>query len=342
MAGSDEYETARPIRSLGRRRFMATVAGGLLAVPIATEAQQAKVYRVGFLSQSSPPPPGSRLGVFTKAMQDLGYIEGRNIVLDRRWAEGQNARFPSLAAELVALKPEAIVADSTPGAIAAEHATTVIPNVMLNVSDPVGTGIMTSLAKPGGNVTGTTDFGMAMAVKDVELLHELVPKAARIAVLMSDNPVHPLQLKLVQEAAKSIGLAALPAMVKTEADLDTAFASMVRQKAGAAMWLGGAPFSTPLQIDQLLELAAKAKVPMLYPSRGWLARGGLMSYVPTYEETYGKAAIFVDKILKGAKPSDLPIEQPTKFELVINLKTAKALGLTVPPSLLARADEVIE
>jgi len=321
---------------------MATVAGGLLAVPIATEAQQAKVYRVGFLSQSSPPPPGSRLGVFTKAMQDLGYIEGRNIVLERRWAEGQNARFPSLAAELVALKPEVIVADSTPGAIAAKHATTVIPIVMLNVSDPVGTGIVTSLAKPGGNVTGTTDFGMAMAVKDVELLHELVPKAARIAVLMSDNPVHPLQLKLVQEAAKSIGLAALPAMVKTEADLDTAFASMVRQKAGAAMWLGGAPFSTPSQIDQLLEFAAKAKVPMLYPSRGWLVRGGLLSYAPTYEETYGKAAIFVDKILKGAKPSDLPIEQPTKFELVINLKTAKALGLTVPPSLLARADEVIQ
>jgi len=325
-----------------RRAFLGAVTGGLLAAPLAVGAQQAKVHRVGFLSQSSPPPPGSKPGVFTRTLHDLGYVEGRNLVLEFRWAEGQNARFPSLAAELVALKPEVIVADSTPGAIAAQHATTVIPIVMVNVSDPVGTGIVASLAKPGGNVTGTTDFGMAMAVKNVELMHELVPKATRIAVLLSDNPVHPLQLKLVQDAAKSIGLTALPTMVKTEADLDTAFASMVRQKAGAAMWLGGAPFSTPSQTDQLVESAAKAKVPMLFSSRAPVDRGGLMSYAPTYEERYGKAAIFVDRILKGAKPADLPVEQPTKFELVINVKTAKALGLTIPPSLLARADQVIE
>jgi len=325
-----------------RRAFLGAVTGGLLAAPLAVGAQQAKVHRVGFLSQSSPPPPGSKPGVFTRTLHDLGYVEGRNLVLEFRWAEGQNARFPGLAAELVALKPEVIVADSTPGAIAAQHATTVIPIVMVNVSDPVGTGIVASLAKPGGNVTGTTDFGMAMAVKNVELMHELVPKATRIAVLLSDNPVHPLQLKLVQDAAKSIGLTALPTMVKTEADLDTAFASMVRQKAGAAMWLGGAPFSTPSQTDQLVESAAKAKVPMLFSSRAPVDRGGLMSYAPTYEERYGKAAIFVDRILKGAKPADLPVEQPTKFELVINVKTAKALGLTIPPSLLARADQVIE
>ena len=325
-----------------RRAFLGAVTGGLLAAPLAVGAQQAKVHRVGFLSQSSPPPPGSKPGVFTRTLHDLGYVEGRNLVLEFRWAEGQNARFPGLAAELVALKPEVIVADSTPGAIAAQHATTVIPIVMVNVSDPVGTGIVASLAKPGGNVTGATDFGMAMAVKNVELMHELVPKATRIAVLLSDNPVHPLQLKLVQDAAKSIGLTALPTMVKTEADLDTAFASMVREKAGAAMWLGGAPFSTPSQTDQLVESAAKAKVPMLYSSRAPVDRGGLMSYAPTYEERYGKAAIFVDRILKGAKPADLPVEQPTKFELVINLKTAKALGLTIPPLLLTRADEVIQ
>ena len=328
-----------------RRAFIGTLTGGLLAAPLAAEGQQVgKMYRVGFLGQSSPPPPGSklRLGVFTKAMQDLGYIQGRNLVLEFRWAEGQNSRFPSLAAELAALKPEVIVADSTPGAIAAKRATTVIPIVMVNVSDPVGTGIVASLAKPEGNVTGTTDFGMAMAVKDVELLHDLVPKATRIAVLMSDNPVHPLQLKLVQDAAKSIGLTALPTMVKIEADLDTAFASIVRQKAGAAMWLGGAPFSTPSQRKQLIDLVTRAKMPTLYPSRTWVEEGGLMSYAPTYAETWGKAAIFVDKILRGARPVDLPIEQPTKFELVINLKTAKALGLTIPPSLLARADQVIE
>ena len=327
---------------LGRRRFMTALAGGLLAAPLAAEAQQTgRIYRVGFLAQGSPPPK-LRLGVFSKAMDDLGYIEGRNLILERRWSEGQNSRFPNLAAELVALKPEVIVADSTPGAIAAKRATTVIPIVMVNVSDPVGTGIVASLAKPEGNVTGTTDFGMAMAVKDVELLHDLVPKAARIAVLMSDNPVHPLQLKLVQDAAKSIGLTALPTMVKTEADLQTGFASIGRQKAGAAMWLGGAPFSSPSQRKPLIEFVAKAKIPTLYPSRAWVEEGGLMSYAPTYEETWGKAAIFVDKILRGAKPVDLPIEQPTKFELVINLKTAKALNLTIPPSLLARADEVIQ
>src|SRR5215470_18303787 len=335
--------TLGPRHPVERRTFMAMMAGGLLAAPLAAGAQSTgKVYRVGFLSQASPPPPGSKPGAFTRALHDLGYFEGRNLVLEFRWAEGRNARFPSLAAELVALKPEVIVADSTPGAIAAKRATTVIPIVMVNVSDPVGTGIVASLAKPGGNVTGTTDFGMAMAVKNVELMHELVPKATRIAVLVSDNPVHPLQLKLVQDAAKSIGLTALPTMVKTEADLDTAFASMVRQKAGAAMWLGGAPFSTPSQTDQLVESAAKAKVPMLFSSRAPVDRGGLMSYAPTYEERYGKAAIFVDRILKGAKPADLPVEQPTKFELVINLKTAKALGLTIPPSFLARADEVIQ
>ena len=325
-----------------RRAFLGAVTGCLLAAPLAAEAQEAgKMYRVGFLGQGSPPPK-LRLGVFSKAMDDLGYIEGRNLILERRWSEGQNSRFPNLAAELVALKPEVIVADSTPGAIAAKRATTVIPIVMVNVSDPVGTGIVASLAKPEGNVTGTTDFGMAMAVKDVELLHDLVPKAARIAVLMSDNPVHPLQLKLVQDAAKSIRLTALPTMVKTEADLETAFASIVRQKAGAAMWLGGAPFSSPSQRKPLIEFVAKAKIPTLYPSRAWVEEGGLMSYAPTYEETWGKAAIFVDKILRGAKPADLPVEQPTKFELVINLKTAKALGLTIPPSLQARADQVIE
>jgi len=309
---------------------MAAIVGALLAGPRTAEAQQAgKIYRVGFLAQGSPPPK-LRLGVFSKAMDDLGYIEGRNLILERRWSEGQNSRFPSLAAELVALKPEVIVADSTPGAIAAKRATTVIPIVMVNVSDPVGTGIVASLAKPEGNVTGTTDFGMAMAVKDVELLHDLVPKAARIAVLMSDNPVHPLQLKLVQDAAKSIGLTALPTMVKTEADLQTGFASIGRQKAGAAMWLGGAPFSSPSQRKSLIEFVAKAKIPTLNPSRAWVEEGGLMSYAPTYEETWGKAAIFVDKILKGAKPADLPVEQPTKFEFVINLKTAKALGADDP------------
>jgi putative ABC transport system substrate-binding protein len=326
---------------IDRRTFLAGTGAVLLAAPFTVEGQQAKVYRVGLLLQASPPTPETRQ-ILREMLQDLGYIEGRNLVIDRRWAEGKNERFPSLAVELAALKPDAIVADSTPAAIAAARATATIPIVMVNVSDPVGSGLVASLAHPGGNVTGTTDFGIELAVKSVELIHAAVPKATRLAVLMSDNPVHPAQLKEIQDAAKRRGLTALPTMVRSSEEFEKAFASMAKQNAGALIVLGGAPFGTPQQRDKLIELAAKIKLPTMYPTRWWVEAGGLMGYGPSLSFRWGRTASYVDKILKGAKSADLPVEQLTEFHLAVNLKTAKAFGLTIPPSLLQRADEVIQ
>jgi putative ABC transport system substrate-binding protein len=324
-----------------RRAFLGTLAGALLAVPLGAEGQT-KVYRVGFLAQGSPPSAGQPRFFWT-AMRELGYLEGQNLILEYRYAEGRNDRFPGFAADLVALKPDVIVADSTPAAIAAAQATATIPIVIVNVSDPVGSALVASLARPGGNVTGTTDFGTELAVKGVELMHAAVPKATSLAVLMSDNPVHPFQLKEIQSAATKRGLTVLPTMVRSFGELEKAFVSMARQKAGALIWLGGAPISTEQQRHQLVDLAAKTKLPTLYPgSRWWVEAGGLMSYGMTSSFRWGRTATYVAKILKGAKPADLPVEQPSEFELVVNLKTAKALGLTIPPSLLQRADEVIQ
>ena len=325
-----------------RRRHVVVGLLLTLVAPLAAKAQQAKVYRVGLLMQGSPPPPGSKPGLLLVALRDLGYIEGQNLVVDRRWAEGKNERFLGLAVELVALKPDVIVAASTPGALAATHATETIPVVMVNVSDPVGSGLVASLARPGGNVTGGTDFGTELAVKAVDLVHAAVPKTTRIAVLMSDNPVHPSQLKEIQDAAKRIGLTVLPTMARSSEDFDEAFTSMAKRNAGAFILLGGAPFSAERQRDKLLELAAKTKLPAVYPERWFVEGGGLLSYGPSSLYRWRLTAAYVGKILKGAKPVDLPVQQPTEFELVINLKTARALGLTIPPSLLLRADEVIE
>ena len=327
---------------IDRRSFLSGTGAVILAAPLAAETQQTKVFRIGFLNQGSPPPPGSKPGILPMALHDFGYVDGRNLVIDRRWAEGKNDRFPNLAVELVALKPDAIVADSTPAAIAAAHATTTIPIVMVNVSDPVGSGLVASLARPSSNVTGTTDFGTELAAKGVDLMHATVPKATRIAVLMSDNPAHPVQLKEIQDAAKSIGLTVLPTMTRSSEEFEKAFASMAKQGAGTLILLGGAPFSTQRQRHKLFELAAKTKLPTMYPSRSFVIEGGLLSYGPSLLWRYKTTAIYVDKVLKGVKPSDLPVQQPSEFEMVINLKTAKALGLTIPPSVLGRADEVIQ
>jgi putative ABC transport system substrate-binding protein len=326
--------------AIERRTFMALVSGGLLAAPLAAEAQQTRVYRVGVLLQGVPLPPGTQY-MSQRMLHDLGYVEGRNLVFDRRYAEGKNERFASLAAELVAAKPDIIIADSTPAGIAAKRATTTIPIVLINVSDPVGAGLVASLSRPGGNITGVTDFGTDLALKGADLLHAIVPKATRIAVLMSDNPVHPAQLKAIQDAATGIGLTTLPTLVRSIEEFDEAFASMVKKNVGALILLGGAPFSTPPQRDKVVELAAKTRLPTMYPSRSWVDAGGLLSYGPSLLHRWRLVAAYVDKILKGAKPADLPVQQPSEFELVINLKTAKALGLTIPPSLLSRADEVI-
>jgi putative ABC transport system substrate-binding protein len=328
--------------AMDRRTFIVSVAGGLLVVPLAGEAEQTKVYRVGVLLQDSPPLPGSKPGGLRMGLRDLGYIEGQTLVLEFRGAEGKNERFPRLAAELVALKPDAIVVETTPGAIAAVNATATVPIVIVNVSDPVGSRLVASLARPGGNVTGVTDFGTELAVKAVDLLHTVVPGATRIAVLMSDNPVHPSQLREIQDAANRISLTILPTKVTSTEGFEEAFASMAKQKAGALILLGGAPFSTEAQRDKLVDLAATTRLPALYPSRVYVEAGGLLGYGPNFPHMFRLAATYVDKILKGAKPADLPVQQPTEFELVINLKTAKALGLTIPSSLLLRADDVIQ
>ena len=211
---------------------------------------------------------------------------------------------------------------------------------MVNVSDPVGVGLVASLARPGGNITGMTDFGIETAVKQVDLLRALVPGATRVAVLMSDNPVHVLQFREIEEAAKRVGLTTLPTMIRSSEGLEEAFASMAKQKAGALIWLGGAPMSAEQQLDKLVDLAAKARLPALYGDRWSVEAGGLLGYGPNHVRTWKAAAIYVDKILKGAKPANLPVQRPTEFDLVINLKTAKALGLTIPQSLLLRADVI--
>jgi len=326
---------------------LAVILAVNLLAPGAAEVQEApKVYRVGTLRQGLPPAPGSQSGILQetlhKALHDLGYIEGRNIVFDHRYAEGKNERFSSLAAALVALKPDVVIAETTPAVIAAMHATATIPIVMVNVSDPVASGLVASLARPGGNVTGVADYGTEMQIKGVELLRTAVPKTKRLAALMSDNPVHAAQLKTVQDAARSLGLTVLPSIVKSLEEFEGAFASMKRGNADALIVFGGAPFGTPAQRDKLIELAAKAKLPTMYRGRWWVEAGGLLSYGGIALNRLSSVATYVDKILKGAKPGDLPIEQPTKFELVINMKTAKALGLTIPQTLLQRADQVIE
>jgi putative ABC transport system substrate-binding protein len=213
---------------------------------------------------------------------------------------------------------------------------------MINVSDPVGSGLIASLARPGGNVTGPTDFGTETAEKAVDILHTVAPRATRIAVLLSDNPVHPAQLRVIQDAARKIGLAVLPTMAQMDKEFETAFASMGSQGAGAFVQLGGAPFSTDRQVARIVELAAKTRLPAAYPGRLWVQPGGLLSYGSSAQYRWQLTAPFVAKILKGARPSELPVQQPAEVELWINLKTAKALGLTISPSLLQRADQVIE
>jgi putative ABC transport system substrate-binding protein len=299
----------------------------------------AKVYRVGWLSVGTPASAGPQVDALKRELGPLGYVEGQNLVFDVRYAEGKLERLPGLAAELVALKPDVIIAPTTNGALAVKQATATIPIVITFVSDPVGSGIVSSLAQPGGNITGVTDFGIELAAKTVEMVRAVAPKVTRVAVLMSDNPTHPPQLKIIQDAARSAGLTVVSTMASAPEDLEKAFASLAKDNAGALIVLGGAPHAS--QREKIAELAIKGGIPTVFLTRPYVDAGGLLSYGASIRHSYDVPAIYVDKIFKGAKPGDLPIEQPTKFELVINMKTAKALGLTIPQSLLLRADELI-
>jgi ABC-type uncharacterized transport system substrate-binding protein len=316
----------------------------LLAAPIAGEAQHgATIRRIGFLSPSSPSDPltSRNLGAFREGLRELGYVEGQNIAIEFRWAEGKYDRLPGLAAELVSLKVDIIVATSLPAIQAAKQATRTIPIVMATSLDPVSTGFVASLAHPGGNITGLSAMAPDLVGKQLELLKEVVPKVSRVALL--GNPANPGTAPMVrraQDAARELGVRLQPLEARGPSEIDRAFAAMTRERAGALIVLLDVMFAE--HRARIADLAAKHRLPAVYGLQEYAEAGGLMVYGSSFVERFRRAATFVDKILKGAKPADLPIEQPTKFELVINLKTAKALGLTIPQSLLQRADQVIE
>ncbi len=330
---------------IDRRTFLAGTGAVLLAAPLAAEAQQAaKVARIGYLVTSLAARPHQQES-FRQGLRDLGYVEGRNVVIEYRDAEGKFERLPALAAELVALKVDVIVTTGgTPAALAAKQATKTIPIVFAVAADPVGTGLVTSLARPGGNVTGLSNLSQELVGKRLEQLKQAVPGVSRVAVLwqpgvLGERTEQDL-LKGAEVAARALGVRLQVVEARGPADFDRAFSDMTSARVGALTMLTSVMFFNERR--RLVDLAAKTRLPAVYPAREFVDAGGLMAYGANIPDMFRRAATYVDKILKGAKPGDLPVEQPTKFELVINLKTAKTLGLTIPPSLLQRADEVIQ
>jgi putative ABC transport system substrate-binding protein len=327
-----------------RRAFIGVIGGGLLAAPLAAEAQQAaKIARIGYLGLNLAPNP-HLTEAFLQGLRDLGYVEGRNVVIEYRDAEGKSERLPALAAELVALKVDVIVAPSTVAAMAAKQATRTLPIVFIGAGEPVTSRLVTSLARPGGNVTGLSLLSPELVGKCLEQLKQAVPGVSRVAALWQpggqSERTDEDMLKGAEVAARALAVRLQFVEARGPADFDRAFSDMTRARAGALTVL-----STPMFANErrrLVDLAAKNRLPTVFPLREYVDAGGLMSYGANVADLRRRAATYVDKILKGTKPGDLPVEQPTKFELVINLKTAKALGLTIPQSLLSRADQVIE
>lgn len=330
----------------GSARQLLTVAFALtvLVCPLAGETQEAgKVYRVGILAASPPGSPDWRYGgeVLLQALRDLGYVEGRNLVVEGRYSEGRDERFPALAADLVRLKVDVIVATSTPPVHAARGVTTTIPIVMTNHGDPVGTGLVQSLARPGGNVTGLSIQHPELSGKRLELLKEALPRLSRVAVLSNPaNQVHPSMQSETEAAAQSLGLHVLRVAAQGTADYDGAFVTIAREGAEAVVVLGDLSFFG--HRVRLAELAARHRLPTMFAQREHVVAGGLFSYGIDLRDNVRRAATYVDRILRGARPADLPVEQPTKFEFAVNVKTAKALSLTIPTSVLRRADHVIQ
>jgi putative tryptophan/tyrosine transport system substrate-binding protein len=315
------------------------------AAPLAAEAQQAaKVARIGWLSLNLAAAPHMP-EAFRQGLRDLGYVEGRNVVIEYRDAEGKPERLPALAAELVALKVDVILAAGSPQALAAKHATKTIPIVFATASsDPVTSGLVTSLARPGGNVTGLSGLGPELIGKCLELLTQVVPGVSRVAALWQPGAVgeraETEMLKGAEVAGRALGVQLQFVEARGPDDFDRAFSDMTRARASALTMLPSAMFFNERR--RLMDLAAKNRLPAVYQWREFVDAGGLMSYGPHGPDLFRRAATYVDKILKGARPADLPVEQPTKFDLVVNLKTAKALGLTIPQSILVRADEIIQ
>ena len=322
-------------------RLMLTLALTIFAAPLTNAQQVTKVCRIGFLHPGSALPEPASLETLRQGMRELGYVEGQNLVMEYRYAEGREERLPDLAAELVRLNVEVIVAGGTSATRAAQHATRTIPIVMTGTNDPVGAGFVASLARPEGNITGLSFLGAELPGKRLELLKEAVPQSTRVAVLANPaSPTYDPVMHNLTGAARALGLSLHLVEVRRAEELESAFAAMTHAGADALIVL-----SDPALMDTLLgrvaALAAAHRLPAMYNWKMYVEVGGLMSYGPSLSDSHRHAATYVDKILKGAKPADLPVEQPTQYELVINLKTAQALGLTMPPSILLQANEVI-
>ena len=325
-----------------RRDFITLFGGTVVAWPLAARAQQpGKVWRIGMLDTTSATLNAANLEAFRQGLRQLGYVEGQNLVIDYRSADGRIERFPELAAEMVRLKVNLIVTRGTPTALAAKHATATIPIVMAASGEPVGTGLVASLARPGGNITGLSAFVTDLVTKRIELLKEGVPRIARIALL--DNMANlsvPPQWEETKKAARALGLEPQLLDVRRAEDLGRAFDAASSQRVDALAV--GNDSVVIASRRQVVGLAVKHRLPAVYATREFVDAGGLLSYATHYPDLYRRAATYVDKIFKGAKPADLPVEQPTRFELVVNLKAAKAIGTEIPTSILLRADEVIE
>jgi len=327
---------------MSKKIMLTILATAMFALVNLSEAQQAtKIPRIGLLLTGTLSSSSYSLEAFRNGLRDLGYVEGKNILVEYRYAEGKPDRLPSLAAELVRLKVDVIVTTGTPPSQAAKTATTTIPIVMALISDPVGAGLVASLARPGGNITGLSSISQDLSGKRLELLKEAIPKVSRVGVLYDPNdPAKVAEFKEIEVAARPLGVHLQSLEVRSLDELESAFKAATRGKATALLVLPTTILST--RTKQIAELAAKNRLPTMFATSQYMDAGGLMSYGPDYTDLWRRAATYVDKILKGAKPADLPVEQPMKFELVINLKTAKQIGLTIPPNVLARADKVIK
>ena len=328
--------------SMERRTFMALVSGGLLAAPFAAHAQQpGKVARIGVLEQGGLPGPNPVYEAFRQGLRDLGYVEGQNTVIEYRYAEGKAERLPDLVAELLRLKVDVIVAGGTPAPLAAKQATRTIPIVMTSAGDPVGTGLVASLARPGGNVTGLSLFSADLTGKRLQLLKEILPGLSRVAVLWNAaNPIAVLIMRETEAAARTLGVQLQSLEVRGPDDLENVLPTAMNRGAGA-LFVVDDPLVFSFRM-RIADFAVRNRLPATAIFREFAEAGGLMTFGANLVDLSRRAAMYVDKIPKGTRPADLPVEQPTKLDLIINLKTAKALGLTIPPSLLQRADQVIE
>jgi putative ABC transport system substrate-binding protein len=324
------------------RRDFITLLGGAAAWPLAARAQQAgKIPRVGFMGNSTAALEANLVGPFRDGLRELGYQEGRNIVIEYRWAEGNYERFPALVAELLAVPVDVIVTAGTPATLAVKKATSTMPLVMIAVGDPVGTGVVPSLARPGRNITGLSSIAPDLEGKRLELLREVIPNLSHVVLFLNPlNPFHTVSMRQALTAAQALGIKLQPLEVRTSGELDGAFAAIVREKPDALLILADRVFLHDRK--RMMDFATEHRLPSVNAYRELVEAGGLMSYGPSYEDMHRRAADYVDKILKGTKPGDLPVEQPTKFTLILNLKAARTLGIDVSPMLLARADEVIE